>query len=141
MKSPAVLFLVLALAALGAIPAAAAAPVADDAVFVEGARYDAVLDARNGRWRLLAETGADLQVRVAPHCRTGTDVPPGLWLLSSDALGRPMLRALSSTPLPTGHPGVVPLVGCDAAAPGALAVPPGLAAWLQQNSGVVHVGR
>ncbi|KFN51165.1 hypothetical protein [Arenimonas composti] len=138
MKALAALFLALLLA-----PAAApaAVPVADDAVFVEGARYDAVLDAASGAWRLLPIRGADLQVRVDAACRTGTALPPGLWLVSSDALGRPVLLALSSTPLPPGHRGVVPIVGCDAAVAGALAVPAGVAAWLQQHSGVVHVGR
>jgi hypothetical protein len=123
--------------------ALAAAPAADEAVFVEGARYDAVLDPEMDAWRLLPATGAELKLHVSERCRAGTAAPPpGLWLLSSDAAGRPELQAFSATPLPAGHPGRIPLVTCgDDATAGALPLPPGLIAWLQRNSGTVYVAR
>jgi hypothetical protein len=125
-----------------AVPAAA--PVADDAVFVEGARYNAVLSPSANAWRLLPADGADRSVSVADNCRTGVAPPRGLWLLTQDAWGQPLLVAPSATPLPTGHPGRIRLVTCDQVAPAgepALALPAGLVDWLQQNSGSIYVAR
>ncbi len=124
-------------------PAAlAAAPAADDAVFVEGARYSAVLSRGTKTWRLLPAAGGELRLNVAGHCRAGQAPPRGLWLLTLDARGRPLLVAPSATPLPAGHPGQIRLVDCDqpiSAHDAALALPPGLVAWLQQNSGSIYV--
>lgn len=136
----------LILAALLALTLAAPARAApeDDAGFVEGARYDAVLSHGQGRWRLLPAVGAELRLRVAPGCRGGDAPPPGLWLLTQDAQGRPELVAPSATPLPAGHPGRIRLVDCRTpridGAP-TLAVPPSLRQWLQDYSGAIHVTR
>ncbi len=125
------------------LAAPALVPVADDAVFVEGARYNAVLDARAGAWRLLPAEGPELRLRVSGRCLNDTVPPPGLWLLSHDDRGRPELVAVSSTPLPAGHPGRVAMVDCGPHAPlpgsAAIAVPPGLMAWLNQHSGSIYV--
>lgn len=124
-------------------PAApAASPAADEAIFVEGARYDAVLNRGANAWRLLPASGGELRLSVADHCRTGLNPPRGLWLLTRDAQGRPELVAPSATPLPAGHSGHIRLVDCGqplAAGEAALALPPGLIAWLQQNSGSIYV--
>lgn len=120
----------------------AAPPAADEAIFVEGARYDAVLSRGANAWRLLPAAGGELRLSVADHCRTGLTPPRGLWLLTRDAEGRPELVAPSATPLPTGHSGHIRLVDCGqpvAAGETALALPPGLIAWLQQNSGTIYV--
>ena len=133
--------LLIAAAALAA-PAPAAEPPADEAVFVEGARYDAVLRRHENAWRLLPADGADLKLQVAADCRVGLPPPRGLWLLTRDAEGRPALVAPSATPLPAGHPGRIRLVGCgEAVAPGepALAVPARLARWLGEHSGAIYV--
>ena len=122
--------------------AAAAAPVADDAVFLEGTRYSAVLSRGNGAWRLMPAGGSDIRLRVSPDCGHGADLPRGLWLLTRDGAGRPELVAPSATPLPAGHPGHVRLVDCDRpAADGkpALALPPGLVQWLEHRSGAIYV--
>ena len=125
------------------LAATALVPAADEGIFVEGARYDAVLDAAQGTWRLLPIDGPERRLRVADRCLGGTAPPPGLWLLSQDARGRPELVALSSTPLPPTHSGRVALVDCGPHAPlpgaDAIAVPPGLRAWLQQHSGTIYV--
>jgi hypothetical protein len=122
----------------------AAAPAADEAIFVEGARYDAVLSLGANVWRLLPAAGGELRLSVADHCRPGQTPPRGLWLLTHDAQGRPELVAPSATPLPAGHPGHIRLVDCDqpvAANEAALALPAGLIDWLQQNSGSIYVSR
>lgn len=120
----------------------AAEPVADEAVFVEGARYDAVLHRQDQRWRLLPAEGEDLRLRVSDQCRAGALPPRGLWLLTREAGGQPTLVAPSATPLPEGHPGRVRLVGCDQPLPvdlPALAVPAALAEWLAEHSGAIYV--
>ncbi|WP_162782142.1 hypothetical protein [Arenimonas caeni] len=137
--------LLLALASLfAAAPQASAAaePAADEAIFVEGARYDAVLHRQDQRWRLLPADGADLRLRVSGNCRAGELPPRGLWLLTLDAGGQPLLLAPSATPLPEGHPGHVRLVGCNQPLPAgqpAFAVPAALADWLAEHSGAIYV--
>ena len=122
----------------------AASPAADDAVFVEGARYNAVLSRGANAWRLLPAHGGELRLNVAERCGAGLTPPRGLWLLTRDAQGLPQLVALSSTALPAGHPGHIRLVDCGqpiAANESALALPAGLIAWLQQNSGSIYVAQ
>ena len=122
--------------------AAAARPVADEAIFVEGARYSAVLSRSQGAWRLMPAGGSELRLRVSPDCGAGASLPRGLWLLTRDGEGRPELVAPSATPLPAGHPGHVRLVDCGRpAADGqpALAIPPGLVQWLEHRSGSIYV--
>ncbi|MCX7033087.1 MAG: hypothetical protein NT046_03835 [Arenimonas sp.] len=122
--------------------AAAAAPVADDAIFLEGTRYNAVLSRSQGAWRLMPANGGDIKLRVSPDCASGTALPRGLWLLTRDGSGQPELVAPSATPLPAGHPGHVRLVDCDRPATGgtpALAIPPGLVEWLEHRSGAIYV--
>lgn len=133
--------LLAALLSLAGLAPASAAPPADEDIFVEGSRYDAVFVASRGYWRLLPLTGADVRLRVADACRTGPTPPPGLWLLTQDAAGRPQLVAPSATPLPAGHPGRIPLVGCGDADSVALAVPQALADWLRHHSGAIYVTR
>jgi hypothetical protein len=131
-----------ALLSLAAQAAPAAEPAADEAIFVEGARYDAVFYRQAERWRLLPAHGDDVRLRESGRCRAG-DVPPrGLWLLTLDGRGRPTLVAPSATPLPPGHPGRVRLVDCGQPLPGdepALAVPAALSAWLAEHSGAIYV--
>lgn len=141
MNRPFVLSLLLALAAG---PLAAGEPAADDGIFVEGSRYSAVLHADRASWRLLPADGADLHLRVRPDCRGGLPPPPGLWLLTRDAEGRPALVAPSATVLPDGHPGQVRLVACGQDLPAgepALQVPADIIQWLDQRSGAVYVAR
>ena len=62
-------FLLPALLAIGLAASSAAGamvtPPADDGVFVEGTRYDAVLDPHTGTWRLLDADGPGRRLRVA----------------------------------------------------------------------------
>lgn len=137
-------FAALLLATLAPAAASAASPAADEAIFVEGTRYDAVLSQTDRTWRLLPAAGAALSLQVAPDCRQGSTPPRGLWLLTRDQWGRPQLLAPSATPLPPGHLGRIRLVACGQSLPErepALALPDGVLAWLQQNSGAIYVGR
>jgi hypothetical protein len=122
--------------------AAAAAPVADEAIFLEGARYSAVVSRSQGAWRLMPAGGSDIHLRVSPDCGTAAALPRGLWLLTRNAAGRPELVAPSATPLPPGHPGHVRVVDCSrpvAAGEPAMALPPGLVQWLEHRSGAIYV--
>ncbi|KFL36976.1 hypothetical protein [Arenimonas donghaensis] len=122
----------------------AATPAADEAIFVEGTRYDAVFNSALQHWRLLPTEGPDLRLRVANSCHRGSPVPPGLWLLTLDDGGQPTLVAPSATALPAGHPGHVRLLACDQQAQDdlpALAVPAPVLDWLTTHSGSVYVPR
>ena len=72
-------------------------------------------------------------MRVHPLSSPSSDVVRRRWLVA----------ALSSTALPAGHSGRVAIVDCGLHAPlpppGAIAVPPGLRAWLLQHTGTVYV--
>jgi hypothetical protein len=130
----------LLLSALVSGPSRAAAPPADEAIFVEGVRYSAVLSQQSRAWRLLPARGHSVRLAVADGCRAGASPPRGLWLLTKDAQGRPELVAPSATPLPAGHAGRLRVVACGTpAGDDALPVPPALLGWLQQNSGVIYV--
>jgi hypothetical protein len=136
----------LILAALMSLPLASTAQAspADEAGFVEGTRYNAVLSHAQGRWRLLPADAADVRLRVGTGCRGGDAPPPGLWLLTRDAQGRPELVAPSATRLPAGHSGRIRLVDCretGTAGDPTLAVPPSLRQWLQDHSGAIYVAR
>lgn len=136
----------LALAVLLIAPALApaAGPAADEAIFVEGSQYSAVLHTGRHAWRLLPADGSQVMLKVRPACQAGLPPPRGLWLLTRDAEGRPALVAPSATALPPGHPGQVPLVACGEPLPGdapALAVPADIIAWLGQHSGAIYVAR
>ncbi|WP_374604138.1 hypothetical protein [Arenimonas sp.] len=144
MKRLMTLALTAALFAPHVVAARTATPAADEAVFVEGTHYDAVLDGQGRRWRLLPAQGPDVKLRIADTCEPGATPPPGLWLLTRDGQGQPTLLAPSATALPAGHPGRVRLLDCGQAVTGplpALAVPRVLLDWLSDNSGAVYVSR
>ena len=61
--------LLAALLSLSSLAPASAAPPADEAIFVEGSRYNAVLSASRGDWRLLPLTGSEVRLRLAEACR------------------------------------------------------------------------
>lgn len=144
MKRLMTLALLTAMLSIHPVASEAAAPVADESIFVEGTRYDAVFDAPQRRWRLLPAESDDVKLRVADSCELGSTPPPGLWLLTRDDQGQPTLVAPSATALPEGHPGRVRLLDCDQAATGplpAMAVPRVLLDWLSEHSGSIYVAR
>ena len=123
--------------------AAANAPIESlQPVYIEGSQYTAVLSQRTQSWRLLPSDGIDLAVNVAESgCNPGGELPPGLWLLTQDAAGRPTLTAPSHTARPEGHPEQVALRACGEANDGQpyVAAPQGLIDWLGYRTGAILV--
>lgn len=111
-------------------------------VYVEGGQYTAVLTQRTQAWRLLPADGLDLAVTAAESgCHAGGHLPEGIWLVTSDAQGRPVLAAPSTTALPAGHPEQIALRACGTANDGQpyVAAPQGLIDWLTYNTGAIYV--
>lgn len=128
--------------ALSAGVAANFAVESQQPVFLEGSQYTAVLNQHDQSWRLLSADGVDLAVSAAePGCLAGRRLPEGVWLVTQDAMGRPVLTAPSVTPLPRGYPEQVALLSCNASAKGRphVAAPQGLIDWLGHHSGAVLV--
>ncbi|HEX5754730.1 MAG TPA: hypothetical protein VFY12_00045 [Arenimonas sp.] len=141
----------IALGLSAAVQAAAQAPLtaapeqalAEQPVLVS--QYNAVLSTSAGRWQLFDATGPRLQFE-ANGCRSSPLLPPGLWLLTRDAEGAPVLVAPSSTALPAGHPGRIAVLPCgslresrDAAEH--LQLPEALVATLEQNASAILIAR
>ena len=117
-------------------------PTPEPPVFVEGSQYTAVLSQEDQSWRLLAADGIDLAVNAAePGCLAGRRLPEGIWLVTQDRDGRPVLSAPSVTRLPNGYPEQVALVACGTSSNGAphVAAPQGLIDWLGYNTGAILV--
>lgn len=117
-------------------------PTPEAPVFIEGSQYTAVLTQEDQTWRLLASDGVDLAVNAAePGCLAGRRLPEGIWLVTEDGEGHPMLSAPSVTRLPHGYPEQVALVACGTSSNGQphVAAPQGLIDWLGYNTGAILV--
>ena len=129
--------LALSVGAAANVPVESLAPV-----YIEGGQYTAVLSQRTQAWRLLPQDGIDLAVSSnGAGCHAGGHVPAGVWIVTSDAQGRPVLTAPSATELPAGHPGQVALRACGEPADGRpyIAAPQGLIDWITYNTGAIYV--
>lgn len=129
--------LALTLSAAANVPAE---PVSN--VYIEGGQYTAVLAQATQDWRLLPKDGVDIAVSAAgtADCRGRGTLPEGIWLVTSDADGQPVLAAPSTTALPAGHPEQVALRACGETAEGPyVAAPQGLIDWIVYNTGAIYV--
>ncbi|MDR3385980.1 MAG: hypothetical protein P4L92_02910 [Rudaea sp.] len=91
-----------------------AAGVQDQAVYFDGGQYTAALQQRAHHWHLLPIQGDDVDVTDhASACASRVHVPHGVWMVSSDATGRPQLVAPSATVLPAGFPQHLELRACS----------------------------
>ena len=136
--------LIVAAALALAAPGAGAAPASDldevGPVYQAGGQYTAILHAPSQQWRLVPADGAGLDIRPSAKCAESAEIPAGLWLLTRDAAGQPVLVAPSATSLPFGHSGQIALVPCGVPGPrAALAVPPALIDWLGERTGAIYV--
>lgn len=101
--------------------------------------YSAVLHLQAQRWELLDPNGAALQIAVS-DCGAKPALPTGLWLLTRDRNGAPILLAPSATALPSGHSGEVPISACtDASTPHTLRLPPALLQALESYASAILV--
>jgi hypothetical protein len=110
-------------------------------VYIEGSQYTAVLKQRTQAWRLVPAAGSDVAVTAASGCNAGGSLPQGVWLVTQDASGHPVLRAPSTTALPESFPDQVALRACGTAPDGApfVAAPQALIDWLAYNTGAIYV--
>ena len=125
-------------AAFATTSAVAQSPEAEAPYYNAGSQYTASLDRTSGHWRLQPASGQDIEINTG-MCPTGTTVPTGLWLLVSDAHGRPELLAPSTTVLPAGRSERIALRNCEQAGDQQLAVPQTLLDLLTSNTGAILV--
>ena len=121
---------------------AAQFPAAEPPVFVEASQYTAVLKQADQSWRLIAADGMDLSVNaIGAGCLAGRRVPEGVWFVTRDGEGRPVLSAPSVTPLPNGYPEQVALLVCGTSSQGKphVSAPQELIDWLGYHSGAILV--
>lgn len=122
-----------------ALPAAALPTPAYATLQVLPGSYSAVLHLQAQRWDLLDPNGAALQISVS-DCGAESTLPTGLWLLTRDHSGAPILLAPSATELPAGHSGAVSIGACtDAATPHTLRLPPALLQALESHASAILV--
>jgi hypothetical protein len=110
-----------------------------NSVYQAGGQYTATLNSANSQWRLLPSDGQDFTIQLDRNCHSSAVIPPGLWLFTRDANGKPELLAPSQTVLPAGHRGYVPVVDCVDKRDGALPIPASLIEWLGNNTGAIYV--
>lgn len=128
----------IGLAALAAALQVAATVPADEPAFIADTQYTAVYTQSQGSW-LLHPAAAGALMRQDARCRDDAPVAPGLWLITTDAVGQVELVAPSVTPLPPGHPERIPLLACDSPASGGLHLPATLIRTLARDHGAVRI--
>jgi len=127
--------------------AVCAAGVDTRAVYFDGGQYTAELEQHAQRWRVSPVQGYDVDVvGHASACVNRVHVPHGVWVVTSDAAGRPQLLAPSATLLPVGFPQQLRLRACndnsdgiDADGAKVLLVPDVVLDWIKTNVGSVMI--
>jgi hypothetical protein len=131
----------IASAMLGTVASAASVPNYDP-IYITDGQYDAALNQGAHQWRLLPLF--DEEVDVTDHskdCGSRVPIPNGLWYVTQDGSGRPLLIAPSVTPLPPGFPEHVALRACGESAGGdtALFVPAVALDWINAHAGAILI--
>ena len=126
------------LAAFVAAMQVAATVPADEPACIADTQYTAVFTQSQNAW-LLHPAAAGALVRQDVRCRDDAPVAPGLWLVTTDAVGQVELVAPSVTPLPPGHPDRIPLLACDSSVSGGLHLPAKLIQTLAREHGAVRI--
>ena len=99
----------------------------DAPALISETQYTAVFTQTPGSW-LLHPAAAGALMRLNVHCRDDAAIAPGLWLVTTDAVGQVELVAPSVT-----------LLACDSAESGGLHLPAALIRTLVREHGVVRV--
>ena len=82
-------------------------------LYIFDGQYTATLEQSAHRWRLLPLRGDEVDVTDhAKDCGSRKPIPNGLWFVSQDDNGQPLLVAPSVTALPAGFPQHVALRAC-----------------------------
>jgi len=128
--------------AMFATAAAAASHPNYDPIYITDGQYDAALKQGEHRWRLLPLF--DDEVDVTDHskdCGSHEPIPNGLWYVTQDGNGRPLLLAPSVTALPAGFPEQVALRACGEStdAGPALFVPAVALDWINAHAGAILI--
>jgi hypothetical protein len=111
-------------------------------IYITDGQYDAALKQGERVWRLLPLWGDEVDVTdKAKGCNNGVSMPHGLWYVTQDDTGRPLLLAPSVTSLPPGFPEQVALRACGEAADvgTALFVPAVAFEWISEHAGTVLI--
>ena len=131
----------IASAMLGTI-ASAASPPNYEPIYITDGQYDAALKQSEHLWRLLPLFDEEVDVTDrSKDCGSRVPIPHGLWYVTQDDNGRPLLVAPSVTPLPPGFPEHVALRACGESAGGdtALFVPAVALDWINAHAGTVLI--
>ncbi|MBL0028695.1 MAG: hypothetical protein IPO95_06380 [Rhodanobacteraceae bacterium] len=128
----------LGLAALIAALPTAAQEVGDAPALISDTQYTAVFTQSQSSW-LLHPAAAGALMRLDVRCRDDAAIAPGLWLVTTDAVGQVELVAPSVTVLPPGHPERIPLLACDSAVSGGLHLPAKFIQTLAREHGAVRI--
>ena len=127
--------------ALSAGVSVSATPSYEPLYIVDG-QYTATLQQRAHHWRLQPLRGDEVDITDhAKDCGSSKPIPNGLWFVSQDDRGRPVLVAPSVTALPAGFPQHVALRACGENVDDAVAlfVPPVALTWINSNVGTVLI--
>jgi hypothetical protein len=131
----------VASAMLGTAASAAGHPNYEP-IYITDGQYTATLKQSAHLWRLLPLRGEEVDVTdKARNCASGVKIAHGLWYVTQDDNGRPLLVAPSVTPLPTGFPEQVALRACGEPTDtdAALFVPAVAMEWISEHAGTVLI--
>ena len=131
----------IACVALGSGSVAAGGSIDDPAYILDG-QYTATLEQSAHRWRLLPLRGDEVDITDrSKDCGSRVPIPNGLWMITQDDNGRPLLVAPSVTALPGGFPQTLALRACGDPAEEnvALFVPAVVLDWINTNVGTVLI--
>ena len=132
---------IVASAMLGTAASAAGHPNYDP-IYITDGQYGAALKQSEHLWRLLPMRGEEVDVTdKARSCGSGVQIAHGLWYVTQDDNGRPLLVAPSVTSLPAGFPEQVALRACGepTGTDAALFVPAVALEWISEHAGTVLI--
>ncbi len=109
--------------------------------YFDPGQYTAALHQHSHRWQLLPLDGGEVEViERSPVCVSQLHVPRGVWVVTRDEQGIPLLLAPSAIRLPQGFPAPLRLTACSADdTRTGLPVPPIVFEWISRHVGSVMI--